>query len=155
MTEIRGQIIRETDKAVFFHCYGDKGPQWYPNSTITNRKEHPNGTLVLQVADWIYDKNDKESEPGIFAEPADSDSQPELPLEDTLTVFERDAQARALTAALRGGGYHELLSNIAKELGSELLRFMNEDDLRVCFDDVISTLEDRGINIDETYEAKK
>ena len=116
---IRGKEITTTAKAMFFHRYGAKHAAWYPLSTILARKEEEGGTLQLEVADWIYDKNDQKFEPGGFSE---------TPHTDQPMLLHMEAQPTQPIAEL------------------------SDDELLLHFDEVVSMLHDRGVDLEKHYE---
>lgn len=127
--EIRGKEVTSTDKAILFHRFGDRKPQWYPQQSIIRRRTTDRGTLVMEVHDWIYRRNVVGAEPN-----------PEFCEKEPQKDIARDVIIKD----------DKILSEIPGAVRT-CMEYMSSTELVRHFDDVIAELDDRGIDIDELY----
>lgn len=71
MMMLRGYVLRQTEKAVYFGVVEDefnclKGKnRWFPKSKIRQTRSRDKKFDVLRMADWLYDAKKDESDEGI------------------------------------------------------------------------------------------
>lgn len=54
-----GYVEHETDKAILFQDHFWEGPEWFPTSQLQMQRDYTCSLeVIINVADWLCDKND-------------------------------------------------------------------------------------------------